>query len=47
MPAVIGFNTFTRFNKGLMERVNYFSHDVQAALVAGSRVEAGASAGRK
>jgi biopolymer transport protein ExbB len=47
VPAVIGFNTFTRANKGLMERVNYFSHDVQSALLAGSRVEAGAAAGRK
>jgi biopolymer transport protein ExbB len=39
VPAVLGFNALTRANKGLMERVNYFSHDVQAALVAGSRVE--------
>ena len=39
VPAVLGFNALTRANKGLLERVNYFSHDVQAALVAGSRVE--------
>ena len=39
VPAVLGFNGLTRANKGLLERVNYFSHDVQAALVAGSRVE--------
>ncbi len=41
VPAVLGFNGLTRANKGLMERVNYFSHDVQAALVAGSRVSQG------
>jgi biopolymer transport protein ExbB len=39
VPAVLGFNALTRANKGLLERVNYFSHDVQAALVAGSRIE--------
>jgi biopolymer transport protein ExbB len=49
VPAVLGFNALTRVNKGLIERVNYFSHDVQAALVAGSRVDAPAAgaAGRK
>jgi len=49
VPAVLGFNALTRVNKGLLERVNYFSHDVQAALVAGSRVEAqsAGAAGRK
>jgi biopolymer transport protein ExbB len=41
VPAVLGFNALTRANKGLLERVNYFSHDVQAALVAGSRVSQG------
>ncbi len=46
VPAVLGFNALTRGNKSLIERVNYFSHDVQAALVAGSRFDAGA-AGRK
>ncbi len=37
-PAVLGFNGLQRGNKGLMERANYFAHDVQAALIAGSRV---------
>src|SRR5690606_4206288 len=41
VPAVLGFNALTRANKSLIERVNYFSHDVQAALVAGSRVQSG------
>ncbi len=49
VPAVLGFNGLLRANKQLMERVNYFAHDVQAALVAGSRVGTGsaAAAGRK
>jgi biopolymer transport protein ExbB len=38
VPAVLGFNGLLRGNKSLMERANYFAHDVQAALVAGSRV---------
>jgi biopolymer transport protein ExbB len=46
VPAVLGFNALTRGNKNLIERVNYFSHDVQAALVAGSRPGA-ATAARK
>jgi biopolymer transport protein ExbB len=38
VPAVLGFNGLLRGNKGLMERANYFAHDVQAVLLAGSRV---------
>ncbi len=40
VPAVLGFNGLLRGNKALMERANYFAHDVEAALVAGSRVAA-------
>ena len=49
VPAVLGFNGLLRVNKQLMERINYFSHDVQSALVAGSRVSMGTAttAGRK
>ncbi len=39
VPAVLGFNGLLRGNKALMERANYFAHDVQAALLAGSRVQ--------
>jgi len=46
VPAVLGFNALTRGNKNLIERVQYFSHDVQSALVAGSRPGA-ATAARK
>jgi hypothetical protein len=35
---VLGFNGLLRGNRSLMERANYFAHDVEAALVAGSRV---------
>jgi biopolymer transport protein ExbB len=38
VPAVLGFNGLLRGNKNLMERANYFAHDVQASLLAGSRV---------
>jgi biopolymer transport protein ExbB len=38
VPAVLGFNGLLRGNKALMERANYFAHDVQSALIAGSRV---------
>jgi biopolymer transport protein ExbB len=38
VPAVLGFNGLLRGNKALMERASYFAHDVQAALIAGSRV---------
>jgi biopolymer transport protein ExbB len=44
VPAVLGFNALTRGNKQLIERVGYFSHDVQAALVAGARPGAAAAA---
>jgi biopolymer transport protein ExbB len=39
VPAVLGFNGLLRGNKALMERANYFAHDVEAALIAGSRVQ--------
>jgi len=38
VPAVLGFNGLLRGNKALMERANYFAHDVQSALLSGSRV---------
>jgi biopolymer transport protein ExbB len=40
VPAVLGFNGLLRGNKSLMERANYFAHDVESALIAGSRVSA-------
>ncbi len=38
VPAVLAFNGLLRGNKALMERANFFAHDVEAALLAGSRV---------
>jgi len=38
VPAVLGFNGLLRGNRALMERANYFAHDVQASLLSGSRL---------
>jgi biopolymer transport protein ExbB len=38
VPAVLGFNWLTRRNKFLLERVNYFAHDLHQALLSGGRV---------
>ena len=38
VPAVLGFNWLTRRNKFILERVNYFSHDLHQALLSGGRV---------
>jgi len=44
IPAVLGFNWMTRRNKSLMERVNYFAHDLHQALLSGARVPAAKAA---
>ena len=40
VPAVLGFNWLTRRNKFIIERVNYFAHDLHQALLSGGRVSA-------
>jgi biopolymer transport protein ExbB len=40
IPAVICFNWLTRRNKGLMENMNYFAHDLHQSILSGSRVAA-------
>ena len=45
VPAVLGFNWLTRRNKFLLERVNYFAHDLHQALLSGGRVMAAKAAG--
>ena len=40
VPAVLGFNWLTRRNKFILERVNYFAHDLHQALLSGNRVAA-------
>jgi biopolymer transport protein ExbB len=49
VPAVLGYNILLRRNKGILEKIGYFSHDLQAAILAGSRVGGTeqAAAGRK
>jgi len=50
VPAVLGYNILLRRNKAILEKTGYFSHDLQQALLAGSRVGASeqpAAAGRK
>jgi biopolymer transport protein ExbB len=43
VPAVLGYNILLRRNKVVIEKVNYFAHDLHAYLLSGSRV-AGAGA---
>jgi biopolymer transport protein ExbB len=38
VPAVLGYNWLTRRNKFIIERVNYFAHDLHQALLSGARV---------
>ena len=38
VPAVLGFNWLTRRNKFILDRVNYFAHDLHQALLSGARV---------
>jgi biopolymer transport protein ExbB len=40
IPAVLGYNWLTRRNKFIIERVNYFAHDLHQALLSGARVSA-------
>src|SRR6202171_2424274 len=45
VPAVLGYNWLTRRNKFILERVNYFAHDLHQALLSGARVVATPGAG--
>jgi biopolymer transport protein ExbB len=38
VPAVLGYNVLLRRNKVVIEKVNYFAHDLHAYLLSGSRV---------
>ena len=48
VPAVLGYNILLRRNKVVLEKVNYFAHDLHAYLLSGSRVggSGGSSGGR-
>jgi biopolymer transport protein ExbB len=38
VPAVLGYNVLLRRNKVVLEKINYFAHDLHALLLSGSRV---------
>lgn len=44
IPAVLGYNALVRGNKGLLQKLNRFAHDMHAYFVTGARVSAGGSA---
>ncbi|HEX7892444.1 MAG TPA: MotA/TolQ/ExbB proton channel family protein [Ramlibacter sp.] len=41
IPAVLGYNALVRGNKGVLQKLNRFAHDLHAYLVTGARVTAG------
>jgi biopolymer transport protein ExbB len=45
VPAVLGYNVLLRRNKVVLEKVNYFAHDLHAYLLSGSRVGGKSGAG--
>jgi biopolymer transport protein ExbB len=44
IPAVLGYNALVRGNKGVLQKLNRFAHDMHAYFVTGARVSAGGSA---
>jgi biopolymer transport protein ExbB len=42
IPAVLGYNALVRGNKGVIQRLNRFAHDLHAYFVTGARVSTGA-----
>jgi biopolymer transport protein ExbB len=45
IPAVLGYNTLVRGNKGVLHQLNRFSHDLHAYFVTGARVRSQATSG--
>jgi biopolymer transport protein ExbB len=43
IPAVLGYNALVRGNKGVLNKLNRFAHDLHAYFVTGSRVASGAA----
>ena len=37
IPAVLGYNALVRGNKGVINKLNRFAHDLHAFLVTGNR----------
>ena len=44
IPAVLGYNALVRGNKGVLQKLNRFAHDMHAYFVTGARVGAGGAA---
>ena len=38
IPAVLGYNALVRGNKGVLQKLNHFAHDLHAYFVTGARV---------
>lgn len=43
IPAVLGYNALVRGNKGVLNKLNRFAHDLHAYFVTGARVSSAAS----
>ena len=39
IPAVLGYNALVRGNKGVLQKLNRFAHDLHAYFVTGARVQ--------
>ncbi|MBI5907592.1 MAG: MotA/TolQ/ExbB proton channel family protein [Polaromonas sp.] len=44
IPAVLGYNALVRGNKGVLQKLNRFAHDLHAYFVTGARVSSGGPA---
>ena len=44
IPAVLAYNALVRGNKGVLQKLNRFAHDMHAYLVTGARVSTGGGA---
>ena len=44
IPAVLGYNALVRGNKGVLQKLSRFAHDLHAYFVTGARVKTGGSA---
>ena len=44
IPAVLGYNALVRGNKGVLQKLSRFAHDLHAYFVTGARVKTGDSA---
>ena len=41
IPAVLGYNALVRGNKGVLQKLSRFAHDLHAYFVTGARVKSG------